>query len=81
MSIDKLLQSKGLNPDCVVESDINSDDYVQHEVRDLIKRAVDNERYRIWEFICKEQNDGAFSTTSELDLDTAYKIIFNKKEL
>lgn len=40
MDIDKFLIDKGLKTDCIVESDIDVDKYVQHQVKDLIKEAL-----------------------------------------
>lgn len=40
MDIDKFIKDKGLKVDCIVESDLDVKEYVQYEVRDLIKQAV-----------------------------------------
>ena len=46
MDIDKFIKDKGLKVDCIVESDLDVKEYVQYEVRDLIKEAV-NEQLRL----------------------------------
>lgn len=40
MDIDKFIKDKGLKVDCIVESDLDVKEYVQYEVRDLIKEAI-----------------------------------------
>ena len=47
MDIDKFIKDKGLKVDCIVESDLDVKQYVQYEVRDLIKEAV-NEQLRLY---------------------------------
>ena len=47
MDIDKFIKDKGLKVDCIVESDLDVKEYVQYEVRDLIKEAV-NEQLRLY---------------------------------
>jgi len=46
MDIDKFIKDKGLKIDCIVESDLDAKEYVQYEVRELIKEAV-NEQLRL----------------------------------
>ena len=46
MDIDKFIKDKGLKLDCIVESDLDVKEYVQYEVRNLIKEAV-NEQLRL----------------------------------
>tara|TARA_R100000655_G_scaffold82377_1_gene121911 strand:- start:248 stop:517 length:270 start_codon:yes stop_codon:yes gene_type:complete len=46
MDIDKFIKDKGLKVDCIVESDLDVKEYVQYELRDLIKEAV-NEQLRL----------------------------------
>ena len=46
MDIDKFIKDKGLKIDCIVESDLDVKEYVQYELRDLIKEAV-NEQLRL----------------------------------
>ena len=40
MDIDKFIKDKGLKIDCIVESDKGVKEYVQYEVRDLVKEAA-----------------------------------------
>jgi len=47
MDIDKFIKDKGLKLDCIVESDLDVKEYVQYEVRDLIKEAL-NEQLRLY---------------------------------
>ena len=44
MDIDKFIKDKGLKLDCIVESDLDVKEYVQYEVRDLIKEAVNKQQ-------------------------------------
>ena len=43
MDIDKFIKDKGLKVDCIVESDLDVKEYVQYEVRNLIKEAVNKQ--------------------------------------
>tara|TARA_Y100001963_G_C6653770_1_gene387016 strand:+ start:466 stop:777 length:312 start_codon:yes stop_codon:yes gene_type:complete len=43
MDIDKFLKDRGLAVDCIVESEIDVENYVQYEVRGLIKEAANKQ--------------------------------------
>lgn len=66
MDIDKFIKNKGLKVDCFVESDLDVEEYVQYEVRDLIKEAV-NEQLRL------------YSVSQQRELLLAFREYYNNK--
>ena len=64
MDIDKFIKDKGLKLDCIVESDLDVKEYVQYEVRDLIKEAL-NEQLRL--YIVSQQRELLIGLLTKLE--------------
>ena len=68
MDIDKFIKDKGLKLDCIVESDLDVKEYVQYEVRDLIKEAV-NKQQRELLIAYEKYKIGVFNCTLPAEID------------